>query len=146
MKSAQKAQERELEQDEDLQTLVADLDIIFSRYVRLKDADLYGNVKCISCLKVDNWKNLDNGHFVPRAHMYTRFSENNCRPQCVHCNRTKRGNLVEFAKALEIERPGSVEELYEQAKIVYHYTREELKGMIAAYMVKLKKVQKNILC
>lgn len=145
MKSAQKQQVKELEQDEDLQTLVADLDIIFSRYIRLKDADLYGNIKCISCPKVDNYKNMDCGHFVPRAHMYTRFSENNCRPQCVHCNRRKDGNLIEFGRALEIERPGSVEELYEQAKIVYHYTRDEMRGMIADYTRKLKQVQKNIL-
>jgi hypothetical protein len=145
MKSAQKAQEKELEQDEDLQTLVADLDIIFSRYIRLKDADIYGNVACISCGKTDNWKMMDCGHFIPRAHMYTRFAENNCRPQCHHCNRHKDGNLIEFGKALEMERPGTVEELYEQAKIVYHYTRDELKGMIAAYTNKLKQVHKGVL-
>lgn len=145
MKSAQKAQEKELSQDEDLQTLVADLDIIFSRYIRLKDADLYGNVKCISCPKVENWKMLDCGHFIPRAHMYTRFSETNCKPQCHCCNRTKDGNLVEFAKALELERPGSVEILYEQARTVYHYSKDELKQMISAYSIKLKQVQKEVL-
>lgn len=145
MKSAQKAQEKELEQDEDLQTLVKDLDIIFSRYIRLNDADLYGRVKCISCPATGKWTMFDTGHFIPRAHMYTRFAENNCRPQCQHCNRNKDGNLIEFAKALELERPGSVEELYEQAKIVYHCTRDELKGMIAGYSLKLKKVQKGIL-
>lgn len=145
MKSAQKLQTKELEQDEDLQTLVADLDIIFSRYIRLKDADLYGNVKCISCDHFQNWKFLQCGHFISRSHMYTRFSEANCRPQCEVCNCVKDGNLKAFAQALEIERSGSVEELYEQAKIIYHYTRDELKGMIAEYSQKLKCVQKNVL-
>lgn len=143
--SNNKKQEKELEQDEDLQTLVSDLDIIFSRYIRLKDADLYGNVKCISCPKVDNWKNFDNGHFIRRGHMYTRFSETNCRPQCVHCNRTKNGNLAEFSKALELERPGTVEQLQEQAKIIYKYSREELKGLISDYTRKLKTIQKGVL-
>lgn len=145
MKSAQKAQEKELEQDVSLSTLVDDLDIIFSRYIRLKDADLYGNVKCISCPKTGNWKLFDCGHFIPRAHMYTRFSEANCRTQCETCNRRKDGNLPEFAKALELERPGSVEQLYEQAKIVYKYTRDELKGLISGYTRKLKQAQKGVL-
>jgi 5-methylcytosine-specific restriction endonuclease McrA len=142
MKSAQKAQERELELDEDLQTLVADLDIVFSRYIRLKEADIFGRVACYCCGKKDKWTMMDAGHFIPRAHMYTRFSETNVKPCCQSCNRSQHGNLVAFAKALELERPGTVDELYEQAKIVYKYTRDELKGMIAEYSRKLKQVQK----
>jgi hypothetical protein len=140
MKSAQKAQERELEQDEDLQTLVADLDIIFSRYMRLKDADLYGRITCYCCGAKVKWTAADTSHFIPRAHMYTRFSEANVKPCCQRCNRMKDGNLTVFARNLELERPGTVDELYEQAKIIYKYSREELKGMIAAYTLKLKKI------
>lgn len=143
MKSAQKAQKRELQQDEDLQTLVNDLDIVFSRYIRLKDADLYGRVACYCCGKKEKWTMVDASHFISRSHMYTRFSEANVKPCCQSCNRAKDGNLTAFAKALELERPGTVEQLYEQAKIVYKYTRDELKGMIADYSRKLKQVQKG---
>lgn len=145
MKSAQKHQEKELEQDEDLQTLVADLDIIFSRYIRLKDADSRGYVSCYTCGNIGHWKDYDCGHFIPRGNMYTRFSESNCRPQCRSCNQAKDGNLTEFARHLENDNPGSVEILLEQAHIVYKHTRDELKGMITAYTVKLKNVQKGIL-
>lgn len=144
-KSFLKAQEKELEQDEDLQTLVSDLDIIFSRYIRLKDADMFGNVKCISCPASGHYLSMDCGHFISRSHMYTRFLEANCRPQCRHCNRIKNGNLPEFAKALELERPGTIEQLQEQAKIIYKYSREELKGLIADYTKKLKQIQKGVL-
>lgn len=142
MKSVLKQEEKEMVKDEDIATLVSDLDIVFSRFIRLKDADLYGKVKCISCDKSGNWKELDCGHFVPRAHMYTRFSELNCHPQCIDCNRHKRGNIRTYAKALELIRPGSVEILQEHAHIVYKYSREELKSMIADYTRKTKQLLK----
>lgn len=145
MKSAQKAQEKELSQDEDLQTLVNDLDIIFGRYIRLKDADLYGVAQCYTCPEKQNWKLMDCGHFMPRGNMYTRFSEDNCRPQCKTCNQHKRGNLAVFAANLNRDNPGSVEILQEQARTIYHYSKDELRQMIASYDKKLKQVQKNIL-
>lgn len=140
MKSAIKQEEKAIGKDPDLSTLVGDLDIVYSRYIRLKDADLYGMNTCISCGKRDNWKNLQCGHFIPRAHMYTRFSELNTAPQCVNCNEHRRGNLAGYAKALELIRPGSIDILHEHANIVYKYSKEELKSMIADYTKKLKKL------
>lgn len=145
MKSAQKAQEKELSNDTDLQTLVNDLDIIFSRYIRLRDADSGGHVSCYTCGAFGHWKDLDCGHFISRSHMYTRYSELNCKPQCKSCNQMKDGNLIEFARHLENDHPGSVEILQEQAHIIYKHTRDELKGMIGAYTTKLKQVQKSAL-
>ncbi len=144
LKSVLKAQERELSEDQDLQTLVNDLDIIFSRYIRLKDADEYGMTECYTCDWQGKYTQLDCGHFIPRAHMYTRFSEQNCKPQCAGCNRVKGGRLVQFAEHLERDNPGSVEILQEQAAIVHKWSREELKLMIAAYDKKVKQLQKGI--
>jgi hypothetical protein len=76
--------------------------------------------------------------------MYTRFSEDNTRPQCDRCNRVKRGNLAVYAANLEEEKPGSVEILQEQGRIVQHWTREELKAMIGDYSRKVKLLLKNI--
>jgi hypothetical protein len=145
MKSALKAQEKELQQDEDLQTLVSDLDIIFSRYIRLKDADLYGRIECYCCGEKVKWTMADASHFIPRAHMYTRFLEMNVKPCCQGCNRAKDGNLAAFAGHLERDNPGSVEILQEQARIVQHWSRDELRAMIAEYDKKLKQVQKGVL-
>ena|ERR1700760_1002530 len=138
MKSAIKQQEKEIHKDDDFSTLVADLDIIFSRFIRLKDADLYKKVSCYCCGKEDDYKYMDAGHFIPRGHLYTRWNENNVKSCCQHCNRMKDGNLAAFARHLEKDNPGSVEILQEQARIVYHYTREELKSMIADYTKKVK--------
>lgn len=141
MKSVAKQEEKELAKDDDLSTLVADLDILFSRYIRLKDADLYGKCTCISCGKKDKWVMMDCGHFIPRAHMYTRFSELNCAPQCKNCNQHLRGNIAAYAKALEEISPGRVEILQEHAHMVYKYSREELKSMISDYSNKIKQLK-----
>ena len=48
------------------------------------------------------------GHFVPRQYLATRWSENNCRPQCVGCNVWGRGQLLDFEENLieEIGKKG----------------------------------------
>lgn len=140
-KSAERLQEREIMQDESIATLISDLDIIFSRYVRLKAADLYGNVTCFTCGDKMNWKRADCGHFMGRGNMFLRYDERNTRVQCTPCNRMKDGNHAEFARRLEEESPGVVEILEEEARTVYKFTREELKSMIADYSQRLKNIQ-----
>jgi hypothetical protein len=144
MKSVAKAQEKALADDVDLQTLVDDLDIIFSRYIRLKYANEHGNVECYTCSTLKHYKAMQCGHFIPRAHMYTRYSEENCKPQCSHCNEGKDGNLKSFAEHLVHDRPGSVDILQEQARIVHHFTREELKAMIGDYSRRVKLLLNNV--
>ena len=63
------------------------LDTIFSFYIRLRGVDDNGNNQCCTCGKIDNWRNLQCGHFVSRKHMATRFYELNCFPQCVGCGK-----------------------------------------------------------
>lgn len=142
MKSFQKQEAKELAGDEDLQTLVNDLDIVFSRYIRLRDADLYGNITCYCCGDKLNWKMADAMHFIPRAHMYTRFMEENVHAGCQKCNRMNSGELALYAQHLERDRNGSVEMLQEHFRIVYKYDRTELKCLISEYSRKLKQLQK----
>lgn len=72
------------------------LDRIFSEYIRLRDADNNGYIRCISCGKVVFWKDADNGHFINRKHMSLRFSETNCNAQCRSCNRFDEGNMTGY--------------------------------------------------
>jgi NinG protein len=138
MKSVEKMQEREVSDDEGLATLVADLDVVFSQYIRIKDADKDGNVACFCCGSIGRWQDMDCAHFVPRANMYTRFSENNCKPNCQTCNRREDGNLAAYAQHLEADNVGSVESLLEQGRLVYKYTIDELKSLLLDYTLKLK--------
>mgnify|MGYP001231109364 CR=1 FL=1 len=85
--------------------LVKKLDTIFSEYVRRKDADLNGIVKCYTCEKRAYWKGqgMQNGHFISRASRILRWSVDNCRPQCYACNCMRYGQNYIFAMNLNEE-------------------------------------------
>lgn len=71
----------------------AKLDKIFSEYIRYKYADTNGYCRCISCGRIHKIKEIQNGHYMSRRYMSTRFDEDNCRPQCVACNIYNQGNI-----------------------------------------------------
>lgn len=122
--------------------LKKDLDGIFSKYIRLSYADKDGMVICYTCLKKFFWRQIQNGHFIRRQYLATRFDKRNCRPQCVGCNIFGDGKTVEFAARLEKETPGIVKILYREAqKIVkgYPYLEE-----IALYKAKVKKLARDL--
>lgn len=77
--------------------LKKDFDAIFSQFIRRKYANAEGMVKCYTCSTVKHWKEIQNGHWIPRNNLATRFSEDNCRPQCVACNMFQKGMPDVFA-------------------------------------------------
>lgn len=126
------------EEVEDLSGLIQDADTIFSKWIRYKDADENKENVCYTCDKRMPASQLQNGHYIPRTHMATRYLEENCRCQCVTCNEVKRGNLAEYGKRLERDSPGITEWLLEQSRSVYKISREELRTIINEYTLKLK--------
>lgn len=66
----------------------------FSLYVRLRDADINGYVKCFTCDTPYHYKEMDAGHFIHRASL--DFDEFNINPQCTKCNRYLSGNAIEY--------------------------------------------------
>lgn len=116
------------------------LDTVFSKYIRLKYS-LNGNVVCYTCGAVKDITSIQNGHFISRVYLATRFDEDNCRPQCVGCNVFGKGKPVEFARKLELEKKGIVEKLYKKAQaITKDYPYEE---KIRHYEEKIKQMQRN---
>jgi hypothetical protein len=59
---------------------------LLQRYVRLKASDDNGYAYCVTCNKVDHYKNLQGGHFIPRGRTIFKLFEENIHPQCAHCN------------------------------------------------------------
>lgn len=118
------------EKEEGLGELVKEADSVFSRYIRQKYADKNGMVKCFTCTTIKPIPEMQCGHYIGRANMFLRYDERNSRPQCEYCNCHKHGNLLVFANNLEQEYNGITEILYEEAKTIYKYSREELKQLI----------------
>lgn len=67
-------------------------DLLFSRKRRQEEAGSEGYCWCITCGVRKPWKEMDNGHFISRKHLATRYEKNNCWPQCVRCNKWLSGN------------------------------------------------------
>lgn len=80
--------------------LKKELDTVYSIYIRLTYADLDGYVKCFTCGSRFHWKKIQNGHYISRTHLATRWLDKNCHPQCIGCNIFKHGNMDEYAVAL----------------------------------------------
>lgn len=77
-------------------TLKEKLDRSFSTYIRLRDSDENGYIRCYCCGKFLPWKESQNMHFIPRQHMGTRFDEVNCHAGCIKCNYYNNGNIEAY--------------------------------------------------
>ena len=119
--------------------LIKELDSAYSKYIRQKDADDNGQVKCYTCDKVKHWKSIDCGHYISRRHLSTRYYEKNTKPQCKGCNIFKEGNKPVFALELIKEYGKDVlEELDSLSHIKIKYDRNKLSNMIMYYKKKDK--------
>jgi hypothetical protein len=118
--------------DTDRAGLIAKLDALFSKCIRNKYA-VNGMVKCFTCPKVLPIARIQNGHFISRANLATRWLENNCRPQCATCNGNHEVNTRPFEDALIGEAYGSVEYLTDLSRRTTRITNSELIDLIEKY-------------
>ena len=112
-----------------------ELQVIFNSFIRLRDV----NKPCISCNRplVNKY---DAGHYFPSGSVPNlRYDEDNVHAQCVHCNRDKHGNLIEYGINLPdrigIER---LEQLKERRNEPLHLGIEEIKDLKLFYKQKIK--------
>lgn len=121
--------------------LIEKLDRVFSQFIRLEASDDNGYCKCISCGRIDHWKDLHCGYYIDRRHMNTRYDVDNCNPQCPTCNVGLSGNLPSYLEAIG-ETLG--EELTRRKYKIKKFTRDDLLHLIDLYsdLVKTHKKEK----
>ena len=115
------------------------LDRWFSYFIRLRNADEFGMVGCITCNKRIYWKDADCGHYVKRGRSACRFNEQNCGAQCRHCNRQRNGE--EQAHRIYIDKfygDGTAGFLKLKGKKPFTMTRDEYIEKIIYYKEQLK--------
>jgi len=119
--------------------LVKKLDVVFSQYVRLSNADSRGFCTCVTCGKQGHWKTggIQAGHFISRKHYSTRWDERNVKPQCVACNVYRSGEQYKYSLYLGNNLS---EELYSKSKNIVKFTNVELEELISTYSTKVKKL------
>ncbi len=118
-------------------TLINKLDRIFSEYIRKRDADKKGFVRCITSNKKYHYTEVDAGHFISRKEMATRWNEDNVWAQSRFENRFRYGNLWIYGQALEKKKKGLPKHLYNLSKKTVKYSIADLEEMIDKYKNKL---------
>lgn len=123
-------------------------DVVFSKYVRLRDAQYRGGIWWCQCCTCDRWiplKEIQNGHFQSRRYLNTRFHEQNCHPQCVKCNMFNQGEQYKYS--LFVDRkygPGTAKKLEQLARINKSFKSWEYEEMIANYTAKIKQFEEKV--
>jgi hypothetical protein len=116
----------------------------FQKYVRMRDADDNGWVRCCTCNTAHRWNDCDGGHFIPaNATASTTYDERNCHAQCSRCNHFKSGNLIEYTLFMQSKYGNDVvHELREKSKEIKKYKTFDYKEMIAQYKKQQKEMEK----
>ena len=62
--------------------------VLLQKIVRMKQAIYLKSpyIACVTCGKIDHWKNQQGGHFISRTWTATKILEENIHPQCISCN------------------------------------------------------------
>ena len=114
--------------------LVAELDKVFSLFIRARDMDDEGFSYCVTCGKMMTLKTSQCGHFISRIHYATRWEEKNCAAQCVACNMFKQGKQYEFGLAIDEKYgAGTSWKLLIQSKNTFKKDRSILEILIKKY-------------
>lgn len=118
--------------------LKKEADDVFSKWVRNRGA-VDGCNQCFTCGVTKPIAQLQNGHFVSRGKLATRYDEQNCQVQCADCNEKKKGNKEVFAWNL-IKKYGHeiVEELNLRSRALTQMKRRDYIDLIEKYEALLK--------
>jgi hypothetical protein len=127
--------------------IVNTADKVFSKYIRVKEADAYGMCVCVTCGKRAKWNDgMDAGHYADRGRWATRFNDKNVHPQCVSCNRFK-NKMPEYAQYM-IKRYGKalVDDIVFLSHKPHGYDLDDLKEMVKEWREEINKmsVAKNL--
>lgn len=120
------------------------LDAEFSFYVRASSRDRMGLIRCVTCGKLEELKDIDCGHYITRALRSTRWDEKNVGPQCRKCNRFLNGMAHEF-RAYLVGKWGAeeIEKLEMRSRMISGETRETLLEKIKEYREKNKELRRE---
>ena len=120
------------------------LDAIFSKYIRLKQADHRGYVTCVTCGKDDHYKNMQCGHFVSRGKLATRYDETNCNVQCVGCNMFKAGEQYKHGRYIDlVHGQGTADKLMAKGNEICQMRTYDYEALITKYTMLVKELEKG---
>jgi len=125
--------------------LIKELDKWFSLYIRLRDANSNGMVRCFTSGKLMYYKKAQAGHYISRRYFPTRWDEKNVQVQSVGENMFNQGNAPVFGQKLnEKYGPGTTDMLLIKKGNRFKVAEFEMRHMISDYKKRVKELLKNI--
>lgn len=110
-------------------------DTRFSRFIRIRDSDRNGMIKCITCPSKVHWKKAHNCHFIGRWNYKYRRDEKNCNAWCCSCNTYHSERHMKHYTLIMIDRHwrGRVEKALSTNKKIKEYKPYQLEEIINKY-------------
>lgn len=117
---------------------------VFSVYIRLRDADSNGIVRCITSGRMVNWKDADAGHFISRRYMATKYDERNVNAQSRHDNRFAAGEQFKHSKAIDIKwGAGTADKLLVKSRTISKIASFEINELTKHYKKEVERLKKE---
>ena len=122
------------------------LDRVFSEFIRLRDADDNGWVRCITCGNAHIWNSgkMHCGHYINRDVKATRYNEINNNGQCESCNSFHSGKIHLYRwRLVQKYSEEEVENLEHIARLGGSYDRCWLQQKIIEYREKVRLLKRE---
>lgn len=117
--------------------LIREADRVFSIYIRLRLA-VNEIATCVTCGKKAHWLLMQNGHYIGRRKMATRWDEVNCNVQCPECNEELGGNLKAYrAYLVNLHGKEVIHELESLSSKIQKFTLVDIQKVIDKYNEKI---------
>lgn len=138
----------ELNMKSERSRIIKRIDRNMSIWVRLSNS-VNGYCTCVTCGTVKHWKDMHNGHFIPRGCMLTRFDVRNTAPQDPACNTYRNGEQAKFLIYIENKYGRKVvDELMELEKewksSAKGFSIGELRDLDKEWKEKVKELESNL--
>ena len=128
----------------DRSSLETHLDIVFSLYVRLRDAMDGGRCRCISCGRIFPFAQIQCGHYHSRHNRSVRWDGRNCNAECFSCNCNDPDHLAGYKDHL-VAKIGKQQ--FDELNVVAHQSRkwsgDELRQMLRYYTAEVRRLSKD---
>lgn len=124
--------------------LKKELDKWFSLFIRLRDADDLGFVKCYTSGRYYHYKSIHAGHFMSRKCLSTRYCELNVQPQSIADNLFGQGEQYKFGLNLDAQYgEGTAESLQIKSRQIQKFSRVDYEEKISYYKEAVKNLKKE---
>jgi hypothetical protein len=112
---------------------------LFSKYIRLRSANEYGLVECVTCGRKMHWEESQAGHFIGGRTNSLLFDERLVHVQCSQCNIFLRGNYVAYTLYMLTKHTREeIEEFQALKNKLVKFTRSDLGQKIEELEKKLE--------